>query len=235
MANDRASRSVVKACAWSAAAVAGIAVVGAASIVVSGWLIDGVEQANGSRRTAIERSVVGDYFGAASAVFSGLALILLVVTVLLQQREIQLQRRELALQREELIASRTELRRSAAADLRALHIQLTQMQMDDPALSEVWNDYPGQPPAVIRQHLFANLTYSHLLLVHQWGDRSEADLLREARYMLRSPAFRRYWAASRSLKESLAPDSDEGRMFRVFERAIAEADGGSLAPTPPAA
>ncbi|WP_328874253.1 DUF6082 family protein [Streptomyces sp. NBC_00287] len=226
MAGVPAWRSAVRVCAWLATAGAGVALVGAASVVVSGWLIDGVERANGDRQTATERSMLGDYFGAVSAVFSGLALLLLVTTLLFQQRELQLQRRELALQREELAASRAELRRSAAADLRGLHVQLTQMQMEDPALAEVWNDFPGQPHAVIRQHLFANLTYSHLLLAFQWGDRSEEDLLHEARDIVRSPAFRSYWAASRSLKASLPADSDEGRMFRLFERAIAETGGG---------
>ncbi|MEU6608890.1 DUF6082 family protein [Streptomyces shenzhenensis] len=124
-----------------------------ASITVSGWLTDGVEQANGGLRKAAQRSVLGEYFGAVSAVFSGVALLLLIVTLLFQQRELHLQRQELALQREELIASRDELRRSAAADLRALPLQLTQMQMADPALAEVWNravsetQTGGSPPA----------------------------------------------------------------------------------------
>ncbi|WP_231905610.1 DUF6082 family protein [Streptomyces davaonensis] len=200
-----------------------------ASIVASGWLIHGVEQANGGLATATQRSALGDYFGAVSAVFSGLALLLLVTTLLFQQRELQLQRRELALQREELVASRAELRRSAAADLRSLHVQLTQMQMDDPSLTEVWNDFPGLPHAVIKQYLFANLTYSHFVLTFQWGERSEEDLIREARDIMRSPAFRSYWAASRSLKASLPPDSDEGRMFRLFDRALAESGGGDPA------
>ncbi|MEU9733710.1 DUF6082 family protein [Streptomyces sp. NPDC048002] len=61
---------------------------------------------------------------ALSAVFSGIAVLLLVGTLILQQRELRMQREELALQRAELIASREELRRSATADLRGLHIQL---------------------------------------------------------------------------------------------------------------
>ncbi|MFF7762398.1 DUF6082 family protein [Streptomyces griseorubiginosus] len=96
--------------------------VGAASIVVSGWLARGVEAANGDRRTAIERSSLGEYFGGVSAVFSGLALLLLVATLLLQQRELRMQRHELATQREELVSSRNELHRSAEADLRGLHV-----------------------------------------------------------------------------------------------------------------
>ncbi|WP_409469236.1 DUF6082 family protein [Streptomyces sp. HC307] len=95
------------ACGWSTALIVGTAFVGAASVVVSGWLVSGVEEANGSRQTAVERSSMGDYFGGVSAVFSGLALILLVITLLLQQRELRMQRHELSLQREELTASAT--------------------------------------------------------------------------------------------------------------------------------
>ncbi|MET8248402.1 DUF6082 family protein [Streptomyces sp. NPDC005202] len=197
-----------------------------ASISVSGWLIDGVERANGGLRTAAQRSVLGEYFGAVSAVFSGVALLLLVITLLFQQRELHLQRQELALQREELIASRDELRRSAAADLRSLHVQLTQMQMADPVLAEVWNDWPGQSPTDVRQLLFANLTYGHFMLLHEWGSVTEEEVLAHARRLVRSRPFRHYWFLSREAKAALPPDSVEGRFFRLFDRAISETEAG---------
>ncbi|MFH8496713.1 DUF6082 family protein [Streptomyces coeruleorubidus] len=222
MDHRRFRRRLLRTCLWGAACLAGAALVGAGSIVISGWLLSGVEDANGGRRAAIERSAVGDYFGGVSAVFAGLALLLLVITLLFQQRELRLQRQELSLQRQELISSREELRRSARADLRALHVQLTQMAMDDPALARVWNDYPGEPHEVVRQHLFANLTFGHYLLFYEWGDVTEEELLEYARTLLGSPLFHRYWEASRGAKEGLSPDSHEGRLFRIFEQAIRE-------------
>jgi len=213
-----ARRSVI----WFALATVGIALVGIVSIVVSGWLLDGVEEASGGFQAAARRSVLGDYFGAVSAVFSGIAVLLLVVTLFFQQRELRLQREELSLQRQELIASREELRRSAAADLRGLHVQLTQMQMNDPALAEVWNDWPGQDPATVRQFLFANLTYNQLLLLHEWGEMPEGEILAHARRLLRSPVFQQYWILSREAKQSLSPDSPEGRFFRYFDQALRE-------------
>ncbi|MCX4814399.1 DUF6082 family protein [Streptomyces sp. NBC_01239] len=225
-------RSILVVSSWAAAATAGTALVGAASVVVSGWLVSGVEKANGDRRTALDRSSMGDYFGGASAVFSGLALILLVVTVLFQQHELRLQRQELGLQREELISSRNELRRSAEADLRSLHVQLTQMQMADPALAEVWNDYPEESPRTLRQNLFANLTFSHYLLVFRWGGITENEMLAHAQRLVSSPVFNRYWDSSRSAKEALPPDSAEGRLFRIFEQAIQEARHRGTPPTP---
>ncbi|MFE9445206.1 DUF6082 family protein [Streptomyces sp. NPDC006602] len=208
----------------SAAAALGTVLVGAASIVVAGWLIDGVEWVEGSRRSAAERSSIGDYFSGVSTLFSGLALLLLVATLLFQQRELRLQREELMLQREELTASRDELRRAAEADLRGLHLQMTQMAMADPSLAEVWNDLPTDSPTTLRQDLFANLTFSHYVLLYSWGALSEAELLAYGDSLLRSPAFRRYWNTTRPSKVNLPPESSEGRVFRLFEQALAERD-----------
>lgn len=233
MTQGSAGRSWPRAVAWLLTSLIGILLVGAVSVIVGGWLLDGVESINGDRQEAAERSALGDYFGGVSAVFSGLALLLLVVTLLFQQRELQLQRQELAAQRGELAASRDELHRSAAADLRALHVQLTQMQLDDPTLAEVWNDYPGEPPEVVRQNLFANLTYSHFLLASQWGEYSDQELLAHARDLVRSPAFQRYWAASRARKATLSAESHEGRLFRTFDRALADATSEDPRPNGP--
>ncbi|MFF4351382.1 DUF6082 family protein [Streptomyces sp. NPDC001530] len=191
---------------------------------MSGWLIDGVEQLNSDRRTAAERSALGQYFGGVSAVFSGLALLLLVVALLYQQHELRLQRQELSLQREELAASRDELRRSAASDMRSLHMQLTQMAMTDSALADVWNVFPGESDSGRRQMLFANLTFNHFVLAQSWGSFSETELLVNAHSMLRSPIFRRYWEATKGRKSQLPRESDEGRVFHFFEQALADLD-----------
>ncbi|MFG2934996.1 DUF6082 family protein [Streptomyces sp. NPDC048282] len=233
MTADRVRHSALSLLAWLSAGITGIVLVGIASVAASGWLIDGVERLNPDRRTAVERSALGAYFGGVSAVFAGLALLLLVAALLYQQRELRLQRQELALQRDELSASRAELRRSAASDLRSLHMQLTQMAMSDPSLAEVWNAYPDESGPVGRQMLFANLTFNHFVLAHSWGDFSETELLVGAHSMLRSPAFRRYWEATKGRKGRLPADSSEGRMFRFFERAIADLDAGGR-PSPDA-
>ncbi|MEU9187642.1 DUF6082 family protein [Streptomyces sp. NPDC048484] len=204
------------------AAVAVISIVGAASIVASGWMIDGVEQANGSRRIASERSALGDYFGAVSAIFSGLALLLLIATLVYQQRELRLQRLELSLQRGELKASRDELRRSAEADMRGLHVQLTQMAIDDPSLAEVWATSHDQSESTVRQHLFANLVFSHFLLARSWGTLSDSDLLAHAHGLLRNPVFQDYWEATRIAKSRISPDSPEAQLARIFDQALAE-------------
>ncbi|MFE0102607.1 DUF6082 family protein [Streptomyces sp. NPDC059009] len=230
MARQQMWHSALKICSWVVSCVAGVILVGIASIAVSGWLIRGVEAINGDRRTAEQRSSLGDYFGGVSAVFSGLALLLLVVTLLFQQRELRLQRQELSLQRHELNASRDELRRSAEADMRALHVQLTQMIMDDPSLSAVWNDFRGEPDSTLRQNLFANLTFNHYVLAYSWGNISDDDLIVHAENLLSSSAFRRYWNATRAHKAALSPESSEGHVFQAFEQALAARRRGTPPP-----
>ena len=63
----------------------------------------------------------GDSFGILTALFSGLAFSGLIITILLQRKELELQRKELRLQREEMAASRGELAAQVSAQ-RALFL-----------------------------------------------------------------------------------------------------------------
>jgi hypothetical protein len=62
-----------------------------------------------------DRGSYGDMFGLANAVFSGLAFLGIIVTILMQSDELTLQRRELELTRQELELTRSELTRTATA------------------------------------------------------------------------------------------------------------------------
>ncbi len=59
--------------------------------------------------------VFGDSFGILTSLFSGLAFAALIVTILLQKKELSYQREELKLQREEIARNRKELARTASA------------------------------------------------------------------------------------------------------------------------
>ncbi|MEV6105131.1 DUF6082 family protein [Streptomyces sp. NPDC051940] len=203
---------------WGSLGLIALAVIGIASVIISRWLIDAVESMDGG--AAAERGQIGGYFGGVGAVFSGLALLALVITLLMQQQELRMQRSELAEQREELTLSRAELRRSAQAELRALHMELTKLAMDDPSLAAVWNDYPGLEQEERRQYLFANLVYQHLYLATEWAETTDEEILVHARDMVRSEAFRRYWAAARGMKLSLPEESRERRFALLFESAM---------------
>jgi hypothetical protein len=61
------------------------------------------------------RSELGESFGVLSALFNGLAFAGLIITILIQSRELRLQRHQLSLQRTELQAQRAESKRLADA------------------------------------------------------------------------------------------------------------------------
>jgi len=56
-----------------------------------------------------DRGTIGDMFGVVNALFSGLAFIGIIYTILLQSRELQLQRRELSLTRAEIEGQKLQL------------------------------------------------------------------------------------------------------------------------------
>ncbi len=73
----------------------------------------------------ISAGEVGDMFGAVNALFSGLAFVGLIYTILLQSQELRLQREELALTRQEMVHTREEIE----GQKRALEAQLETMQL----------------------------------------------------------------------------------------------------------
>lgn len=79
------------------------------------------------------RGQFGDSFGSVNALFSGLALAGILVTIWMQREELKLQRTELALQREEMAKSREQLEtqvRTQRATLMATIAQAKLMAME---------------------------------------------------------------------------------------------------------
>ena len=61
-----------------------------------------------------DRGTFGDQFGAVNALFSGLAFAGLIITILLQRRDLRLQRKDLRMQRKELQLNRQEMEAQTA-------------------------------------------------------------------------------------------------------------------------
>jgi hypothetical protein len=78
-----------------------------AALLLRWWPFDGMSWQN--------RSEFGDAFNVLSALFNGLAFAGLIITILIQSRELRLQRHQLSLQRIELQAQRAESKRLADA------------------------------------------------------------------------------------------------------------------------
>ncbi|MFC1405903.1 MULTISPECIES: DUF6082 family protein [Streptacidiphilus] len=197
------------------AGLAALAVVVVSCVALSGWMNRSVETVWGGNR-AVQLGTVGQYFDAGSAVFSGLALLLVIGTTVMQ-------RKELAMQRDALSKSHWELRRSAEADLRRLHMELIKMAIDDPALADVWGDYrPGIPPERKRQYLYANLIFSHMYLNHKLAVADDVEMLAHLRVITKSEIFREYWAETIGSRAPLSDESAERIFGRLVDQAIAE-------------
>ncbi|MFC1442100.1 DUF6082 family protein [Streptacidiphilus sp. N1-10] len=193
-----------------------LAVVVVACVALSGWMNHSVETFWGSRSRAAQLGTVGQYFDAGSAVFSGLALLLVIGTTVMQ-------RKELAMQRDALSKSHWELRRSAEADLRRLHMELIKMAIDDPALADVWGAYRTEIPMERRrQYLYANLIFSHLYLNHKLQIADDAEMLGHLRVITKNEIFREYWKEASGSRAPLAEGSAERIFGRLVDQAIAE-------------
>jgi hypothetical protein len=139
------------------------------------------------------RGNAGDSFGVVNTLVSGLAFVALIITLWIQFHELRLQRAELRMQREAIERSNSELHSSAAADTRALHVELMKLSIHDEKLAEVWlNDRP-LPPDLHRQYLYANLIFQNIALTRDLAGYSEEQMRRSIRLIFHSPIIREYW------------------------------------------
>ncbi len=184
-----------------------------ACVALSGWMNHSVEALWGGAG-AQKLGTVGQFFDAGNAVFSGLALILVIGTTVMQ-------RRELAMQRDALSKSHRELHRSAEADLRRLHMDLIKMAIDDPSLADVWGQYRADiAPERRRQYLYANLIFSHLFLQHSLKISTDDEMLGYLKDITKSPIFREYWNEAAPSRAPLLEGSAEHSFGRLVDRAM---------------
>jgi len=97
------------------------------------------------------RGLFGDMFGGLNAVFSGLAFAGLIVTLLLQHKELKLQHEELALQRKELVQTR-EVLNEQKGQLEAQNKTMMKQNFENTffQLLRLHNDIVGQLYVVIK-------------------------------------------------------------------------------------
>ena len=208
------------------ALVLSVAFVGA--ILLAGIGMVALVTAEGSTDMWARWSNAGQAFGVLTAVLSALALAALLVTFWLQLQELKSQRIELCQQRELLAHAQTALHRSAEAELRALHNNLTKMAIDDVDLAEVWPPLQaGLPVRRNRQYLYANLILQHAWLYYRVSDYTEAEMRSNLRYLFESPLFREFWLATREPRSSvLVPGTDEFRFDEIAHEVFRECQAG---------
>jgi hypothetical protein len=131
---------------------------------------------------------LGQILESVSAAFSGLSFIALVVVAF------RLQCAELRSRHQAMEKSQSALHRSAEADIRALHVQLIKMSLDDEDLAAVWPQYQGPVSAVrSKQNKYANLIIQHQRMLYELGVFDRDDLISMLRYLFTSPLIRGFW------------------------------------------
>jgi uncharacterized membrane protein len=156
-------------------------------------------------------SDVGQTFGVLSSIFSGLALVALVVISQVQFRELQ-EHRQL------MTRSHAELERAAEAGRGRLHLEILRMAIDDPQLAEVWPPFePGLSPKQNRQYLYANVIYQFQQTWMEIGGRSELEMIDNMRYLFTSPIMRDYWKAAERARATLVPGTREYDLARKVD------------------
>lgn len=115
-------------------------------------------------------SAIGQTYGAASALLSGLALGGVALSVLLQV---------------------TANRRDRIQLARGLHLELTRMALDDPTLLECWGGAPVEEDE--RQLVYINLIVSYWQARWDTGASGEAEIRRFAADLFKAEIGRRFW------------------------------------------
>ncbi|WP_433612846.1 DUF6082 family protein [Dactylosporangium sp. CA-139114] len=171
---------------------------------------------------------LSDAFSVVNGIFSAFALIVVLATLWVQFNELRMQRAELRMQREAAEQSGHELFRTSESTLRALHMQLLRMAIDDEDLAEVWPEYrPEITPRQRKQFLYANLVLSHVNLSYRIADRDERVWLETIVEVFESPVVQQFWE---SVRETRLRVREGDPLSREFDRMCEEAFRRARAP-----
>jgi hypothetical protein len=174
----------------------------------------------GDNSTWARWSSVGEAFGVVNSVVAAFALAALVITYMMQSRDLRLQREDLALQRGILESAEASLRRSADVDVRKLHVSLIQMATQDARLAEVWPSGVGTDEVTRRQHMYANLLLQHVWLQYTAGIASKEEMISNLRHLFTSPRVRAYWEETAKIRRNVYVDGTEELTLAMLADAI---------------
>lgn len=150
-------------------------------------------------------SLIGQTYGAASALLSALALVGIAITLVLQAREVKVSREQ---------------------GQRILHVDLLKMAMDNPLYRRAWGPVLGDGEED-RQHLYVNLIVSEWQVSFEIGTMGEALLRAEAASLFRGEPGRRFWRNARQVRLATSSARRERRFHQILDEEYrkAEAEG----------
>lgn len=185
---------------------AGMIVLLTAVVIGTGVGLAAVLGRGGSDKIWSRLSDVGQAFGVVNSVVSALAVVALVVTWMMQSRDLAVQRRILE-------DAQVALRRSADVGLRDLHTKLISMAIDHPDLAAVWPNLGVTDPVLQLQYMYANLLLQHAWLQHTTGVATREDLISNVRFLFASPKVRAFWRDTANSRESIYVEGSRETRF----------------------
>lgn len=152
-----------------------LSLVGAGFVVlvaVSPLALEGLDSLH--RADWIQLSYIGQTYGAASALITGLALIGVICSIVFQSKAI--------------IAGREQSSRQH-------HAHLVEMALDDPVYQRAWARDPSLfAPDAFRQRGYLNLIFSHWQRDYQFNGIAEGELRINLANLFRGEAARLWWS-----------------------------------------
>lgn len=157
-------------------------------------------------------SNVGQAIGGAASLFSGLALVGLVATLWLQNKQI-------ALQNDQVQVALADQKRGNEVALRQMHMQIIEMAINDPELGRVWPDIsPGDPESRIDH--YCNLVLYLQKVAFDVGTIDLAELRGALTYLMQSDSIYSFWTRSRIARLDIVVGDEEEEFFhKEVERA----------------
>lgn len=143
-------------------------------------------------------SYIGQTYGAASAIFSALALTGVAVSLILQARQAR--------------AARKEIERNH-------HFQLMEMAINDPELLTCWGATSSERGArTLRQRLYLNLIISYWEMMYEVGETSTRMLRSHARTALFSQRLGYdFWTDTRMARLEVANNARQRRFWKILD------------------
>ena len=137
-------------------------------------------------------SFIGQSYGAASTILSGLALLSVGFSISLQV---------------------SDARKIREQGMRMLHLELLRMGLESPQYLECWGMFSSSANLdVRRQHIYTNLIVSHWQTAFEVGYLKEAELRVMANGIFAGEVGREFWDESRVARFASAPKG-ESRLF----------------------
>lgn len=188
-----------------------IAVVGAMGLVAASPLALPALDGNGEDWERIGN--IAQAYGAVSALLSGLAVVGVAASLILQAKEAK--------------AARIQ-------STRLMHIELTKMAMDNPEYLDCWGGPDSSRTVLLRrQHMYVNLAVSHWETWFELGDLTDEWLAAMCDEIFAGEIGRSFWARSRTSRMATAPNRKLKHLNEIIDSRY-EASLGTPPRTDPA-